>query len=134
MLQVQNRVRLNLEVSDIVKDRIDRLLKVTDAESMAEVIRCALSIYEIVVDTNACGGKVILRSPKAPSNRSGIDDEPSPQTRAICGAHADTIADLARMLGQTRATILRSIIDQWTHTPEGRALTEQLEVWRASRK
>ena len=66
--------------------------------------------------------------------RKGIDDEPSPQTRAICGEHADFVIDLARMLGQTRATILRSIVDQWAHTPEGRAIAEQLEVWRAARK
>ncbi len=52
--------------------------------------------------------------------RPGIDDDPSPQTRAICGDHIGFIIELSRALGETRATILRSIVDEWTNTPAGR--------------
>ena len=38
--------RVNLDLAQVVKDRLDSLLLSTGASSMAEVLRRALSIYE----------------------------------------------------------------------------------------
>ena len=57
----QDRVRLHLAVTKDVKRRLDRLLKATDAESLTEVFRRALTVYDDVVTTYNDGGDVILR-------------------------------------------------------------------------
>lgn len=55
------RVRLSLEVAESVKDRIDSLIERSDAESMSEVIRRALAVYDKLVDNQSRGGVTILR-------------------------------------------------------------------------
>lgn len=41
------RIRLSLSVTTAVKDRLDRLLRLSDeSENMTEVIRRSLSLYE----------------------------------------------------------------------------------------
>lgn len=60
--------RLNLMFTQPVRDRLDRLVEQTEADSMTEVIRRSLAIYESLVEAQANNEKVLLR----PSN----PDEP----------------------------------------------------------
>lgn len=55
-------VRINLEVSPQVRDLIKDLRVKSDAASLAEVFRKALAIYDMVLDHNAAGGKLVLES------------------------------------------------------------------------
>lgn len=55
--------RLNLEVSLSVRERLDQLRDLSDADSLTEVIRSALAVYEVVLQEVKRGGEVILCSP-----------------------------------------------------------------------
>lgn len=55
------RVRLNLDMAECVRDQLEKLRLQTRAESMAEVIRRALAVYDLVIDERAKGGAIILR-------------------------------------------------------------------------
>lgn len=54
------KVRLNLEVTEAVRDRLENLQEVSEADSMTEVVRRALTVYELVVKTDRDGGRVVL--------------------------------------------------------------------------
>lgn len=60
--KVDDRIRLSLAVTPQVKGRLDRLLEQTEAESITEVIRRALAIYEELVEVKRSGGRVVLES------------------------------------------------------------------------
>jgi hypothetical protein len=59
----QTKTRLNLEVSSSVRDRLERLREDTEADSLTEVIRRALAIYELLWTQNSRGSQTILRLP-----------------------------------------------------------------------
>ena len=61
-VNLRDRVRLNLEVQQDVKDRLDELQERTHASSLTEVIRRALALYNLVVDHQGDGGKVVLQN------------------------------------------------------------------------
>ena len=52
------KVRLNLDLPPKVKVRLEELRAMTDADSMSEVVRRALALYDLVV---ASGGKVVIK-------------------------------------------------------------------------
>lgn len=54
-------VRLNLEMSLQVRERLENLREQTDADSLTEVVRRALAVYEYLYDGIQDGGKIILR-------------------------------------------------------------------------
>ena len=54
-------VRLNLELDQPTKRRLDRLKSNTEAASLTEVIRRALQLYEVVQQHVSGGGQVVLR-------------------------------------------------------------------------
>lgn len=56
------KARLNLELDSPTKERLDRLQTITEADSMTQVIRKALRIYEAVFNHNQRGGKVVFRA------------------------------------------------------------------------
>lgn len=56
----EKRVRLNLEISESVRDRIEGLREESGAESLTEVIRKALSAYEFLIKHKKNKGKIIL--------------------------------------------------------------------------
>lgn len=56
------KVRLNLEVTPEVRARLERLKDQTDAESLTEVFRRALTIYEFIAAHYRDGGTVVLVS------------------------------------------------------------------------
>jgi hypothetical protein len=55
------RVRLSLDVSKRVKNELTRLANRTEAGSLTEVIRRALSLYDLVIEHQEEGGKIIFR-------------------------------------------------------------------------
>ena len=55
------RVRLSLDVSHDVRDSLNRLAQVTDSHSITEVIRRAVAIYDIIVEEQAKGTKLVFR-------------------------------------------------------------------------
>lgn len=61
-----NKVRLNLEVSPQVRERLLKLKELADADSMSETIRRALTVYELVL---TAGGRVYVESPDGSTER-----------------------------------------------------------------
>lgn len=56
----EQRVRLNLTITPRVRDRLERLQASTEAESLTEVIRRALEVYEDLNGVRQDGGRVIV--------------------------------------------------------------------------
>lgn len=56
-----NSIRLNLVVSPRVKERMLRLQGWADADSMSEVVRRALAVYEIIMKAIANDSEIIIR-------------------------------------------------------------------------
>lgn len=54
------KIRLNMLVSPSVKGRIDALVERTDAESMTDVIRKALALYDEYIAVKEEGGAVLI--------------------------------------------------------------------------
>lgn len=53
--------RLNLEMAQVVRGQLERLQSETGADSMTEVVRRALLLYELVVGVQKGGGQVVFR-------------------------------------------------------------------------
>lgn len=56
------KVRLNLELSEEVRDNVAHLRDMTKADSMSEVIRRALGLYDFVVRNARNGGVLVART------------------------------------------------------------------------
>lgn len=56
------KVRLNLDMPETVKERLEEIRDVTYADSMSEVVRRALAVYELVTRETARGSVFIVRS------------------------------------------------------------------------
>ena len=56
----KTRVPIHLEVSPTVRKRLERLVEVTEAESMTEVFRRALALYEVVLLEQRGGRRLLL--------------------------------------------------------------------------
>ena len=54
--------RLNLQMSDSLRKRLEKLRDATEADSLAEVIRRSLATYELLHNQIEMGGRVIIRS------------------------------------------------------------------------
>lgn len=56
------KVRLNLELPERVRERLERVRELSESDSLTEVIRRALSVYDaLLTTTHEEGGKVVLR-------------------------------------------------------------------------
>lgn len=55
-------VRLNLTLSQDAKNRLEKLQRKTDADTLTEVIRRAIKLYDRAVDIEKAGGQLIVRS------------------------------------------------------------------------
>ncbi len=56
------KVRLNLDLPERVRDRLERLQDLSEADSLTEVIKRALSVYDaLLTATREEGGKLVLR-------------------------------------------------------------------------
>jgi hypothetical protein len=54
----KNKVRINLAVSDELKQRIDDLIEESDAENVTQLIKYALILYEKVIKNSKNGGSL----------------------------------------------------------------------------
>lgn len=57
----ESRVRLSLETSKQVRDRLEVLRVRTGADSLTEVVRRAVAVYDALLTRTANGAKVVLR-------------------------------------------------------------------------
>lgn len=57
----QEKARLNLELPPRVRENLARLQDETESASIAEVIRRALALFDVVVEHSKDGGDIILR-------------------------------------------------------------------------
>jgi hypothetical protein len=55
--------RLNLELSETVLNRLKGLQKRSEADSMTEVIRRALAVYDLLLAARESDHKTIIRTP-----------------------------------------------------------------------
>ncbi len=55
------RQRLNLDMAQRSRARLERLRLTSDADTMTEVIRRALILYEELLTTRDAGGQILLR-------------------------------------------------------------------------
>ncbi|WP_247539158.1 ribbon-helix-helix protein, CopG family [Ralstonia pseudosolanacearum] len=58
----QPKVRLNLDMTVEVKEQIEALRDRTHADSMSEVIRRALAVYDFLLTETAEGSDTIIRT------------------------------------------------------------------------
>jgi len=59
--KIPEKVRINLEMPKYVKDRIERLKEYSEADSMAEVLRSALAVYEYLWQEKKKSSELIIR-------------------------------------------------------------------------
>jgi metal-responsive CopG/Arc/MetJ family transcriptional regulator len=57
------KVRLNLDMSEATRQRLESLLSRTGADSRSEVIRRALAVYDFACAAKERGESVVLRGP-----------------------------------------------------------------------
>lgn len=57
----KERVRINLNVSTDVKDRIESLVERTECDNMTEVIRRALSLLDLLTTADEEGASLFIR-------------------------------------------------------------------------
>lgn len=61
---VAPKVRLNLELTPTVRARLDELQTLGEHDSLTEVVRRALALYDVaLVETKTNGGKMFVRRP-----------------------------------------------------------------------
>ena len=54
------RARLHLEVPDRVRERIEHLRELSDADSITDVIRRALAVYDAVLTASREEGRTVI--------------------------------------------------------------------------
>lgn len=60
--RIEPSSRLNLELPQRTRDRLERLLVTSEADSRTEVIRRALEVYEVLLDARAKGEAILMRA------------------------------------------------------------------------
>lgn len=60
-LRGEAKTRLNLELTAVARERLERLVDLSDADTMTEVVRRALAVYEVVLDNQKAEGETLLR-------------------------------------------------------------------------
>jgi hypothetical protein len=55
--------RLNLEMAESVRQKLENLQKKTEADSLTEVVRRALTVYDSLWREKLQGGTLVVKSP-----------------------------------------------------------------------
>ena len=58
----EKKERLNLDLPKVVKLRLEELRDSTHADSLSEVVRRALAVYELISRENAAGSTFVIRA------------------------------------------------------------------------
>lgn len=53
-------IRMNLEMSPQVREKLERLSEATD-ESLSQVVRRSLAIYDLLLSETDAGGTIVIR-------------------------------------------------------------------------
>lgn len=67
--QRTKKIRLNVDLAPRVRDRVDHLRLLSNADSMSEVIRRSLAIYEVLLRHVNSNGEIILHDPKSKTEK-----------------------------------------------------------------
>lgn len=62
-----NRIRLNLDITQTTKDQLLRLVEKSNADSMTEIVRRALNVYEVVLGCKQDGDLKLVHT------KDGVD-------------------------------------------------------------
>jgi len=60
------KVRLNLDMPAEVKEKIEALRDANGIESLSEVVRRALAVYELVMSQQAAGTAIVFKPKEGP--------------------------------------------------------------------
>jgi hypothetical protein len=60
-IRKQSKVRLNLDMPGEIKEQLEELRDLTHADSMSEVIRRALAVYDCLWAEKVAGGITVIR-------------------------------------------------------------------------
>lgn len=60
-LRAAPKRRLNLELTAATQERIDRLVQATDADTMTEVVRRAVTLYDVVVAAQLSDCEIMVK-------------------------------------------------------------------------
>lgn len=82
----QTRVRLNLELSERVRNRLDELQRISGAASVSEVIRRALALYDLATVERGRGTQLVLVHEDGREERILLLEEVHSETRAPGGS------------------------------------------------
>lgn len=63
LLKKRRMVRVNLEVTEEVRDHMKDLQSRSNAASMSEVFKRAMALYDLILSNSTEGGKTVLISP-----------------------------------------------------------------------
>lgn len=66
------KVRLNLDLPQTLKDQIEQLRYASHADSLSEVIRRSLAIYDYLVTENSAGSTIIVRHKDGTESRIAL--------------------------------------------------------------
>lgn len=61
--RTREKTRLNLELTRTVRDRLERLKDMSEADSLTEVIRRSAAVYEVLLEQREKGAETIVRYP-----------------------------------------------------------------------
>lgn len=68
-----DKVRLSLKLAPGARQRLEELQQISEAESLTDVVRRALALYEMAVKNEIAGGETILRTKDNQEQRIIID-------------------------------------------------------------
>lgn len=56
------KIRLSLDITPAARDKLEELVRKSGATTMLEAVRKMFALYEMVIDLQKAGGKVVLES------------------------------------------------------------------------
>lgn len=77
----EKKVRINIEVSPRVREKLGELQKRSEASSLTEVIRRALALYDLAVETVDQGGQLVIEHKNGTEERLVLLEERFGSTR-----------------------------------------------------
>ena len=83
--------RITLEVPDSVRERLDKLKAQSEAASITEVVRRALTVYELLLDADMSGGSVLTKEPAVESGRSWWGRKPQKEVKVPGPARSSAV-------------------------------------------
>jgi uncharacterized secreted protein with C-terminal beta-propeller domain len=58
----EEKVRLNLDLPKSIRERIERVRTMIEADSLTEVVRRSISLFEALIEFKSEGARIIIRN------------------------------------------------------------------------